>query len=420
MKILNLIPRYYPAIGGAEHYMQIISEHLAKKHDVEIWTSNAKTSSALWELDEKLNYDTSEAEETYNSVKIKRFNINPFPIKNRLINKAVRVIGSKIPINLIKYLTSLPTTWGMLKEIKKASDYDYIHVCPSSFNFLYYIASQIAKTSDAKLIITPFLHLGMNEEDPIRKKYLQKESLKFYKQAYKIIVQTNYEKEQLQNFAKSHKVNLKDEQFIKLGMAITPKEITGGSKERFYKKHNLSKNEKVVFYVGSRTGDKGVITLVQAMEKLWERGLKVKLALAGGISKEFKNFWKKQSDLVKKNTLDLGYVKNQEKLDLFAAGDVFSMVSKSDSFGIVYLESWVNKIPVIGCNIPAIREIISNGKNGFLLEFGDSHTLAKRIEQLINNDNLRKKLGSNGYRKVINNFTWEKKLSIIDSIYEKN
>ncbi len=419
MKILHLTPRYYPAIGGAEKYMQIISEHLAKKHKVEIWTSNAKTSNALWELDQKLEANSPDVKETHNSVKIKRFNINPFPIRNNLINKGVRIIGSKIPIKAVKQLTSLPTTWGMFNQVKMATDYDYVHVSPSSFNFLFYIAEKVTKKSSARLIITPFLHLGINENDPIRKKYLQKESLIFYKKAYKIIVQTNYEKEQLQKFALKYNIKLKDKQFTKLGMGITPKEITGGNKKRFYKKYKLKPDTKIVFYVGSRTEDKGVITLIKAMKRLWKKNLNVKLVLAGGVSKGFKEFWKNQPKIVKENTIDLGYVKDKDKLDLFATGDIFSMVSKSDSFGIVYLESWINKSPVIGCKIPAIKEIITEKKDGFLVQFDDVTGLAKKIEKLVLDDALRNKLGNNGYKKVINNFTWDKKLDIINSIYEE-
>src|ERR671939_166402 len=79
----------------------------------------------------------------------------------------------------------------------------------------------------------------------------------------------------------------------------------------------------------------------------------------------------------------LGFLSDQDKRDLQAAGQVFCMPSGTDSFGIVYLEAWLNGVPVIGARAGGVPEIISDGVDGYLIDFGDVPALANRIQLLL-------------------------------------
>src|SRR3712207_8646872 len=81
--------------------------------------------------------------------------------------------------------------------------------------------------------------------------------------------------------------------------------------------------------------------------------------------------------------------RSEDKRDLNAAGQVFCMPSRTDSFGIVYLEAWLNGVPVIGARAGGVPEIIDDGVDGYLVEFGDVAALANRIELLLDRKSTR-------------------------------
>ncbi|GAI34523.1 unnamed protein product, partial [marine sediment metagenome] len=90
--------------------------------------------------------------------------------------------------------------------------------------------------------------------------------------------------------------------------------------------------------------------------------------------------------------------------------DIFIMASKSESFGLAYSEAWLYKKPVIGAYCSGVMEVIEDGINGFLIPFGDKGMLSEYIVKLLANKDLRDKIGRRGYHKVINNYTWQKRL----------
>jgi phosphatidylinositol alpha-1,6-mannosyltransferase len=86
------------------------------------------------------------------------------------------------------------------------------------------------------------------------------------------------------------------------------------------------------------------------------------------------------------------------------------MPSIADSFGIAFLEGWLLSLPAIGAFAGGIPEAIDDGRDGFLVPFGDWHMLAEYIELLIKNPSLAQELGETGRQKVWRQFTWERVL----------
>ena len=103
------------------------------------------------------------------------------------------------------------------------------------------------------------------------------------------------------------------------------------------------------------------------------------------------------------------YARGKEKEIIFAAADLFCMPSISESFGLVYLEAWHKKKPVIAANIPAVKELIGDG--GMLVEYGNQKQLSKLIVEILESQDLSLRLGSNGYNRLIRNYDFDKLLS---------
>ncbi len=417
MKILHIIQRYYPAVGGAESYMKELSEYFAQSSEnhVEVWTSNALPPSTLVNVDgEKVE----RASEVINGVKVRRFPVAPWYLSLRNVNKLFRVGVSILPFWKTKYWASCPTVFGLYKAASQLqkNDFDVIHVSAAPQFGLFNAALQASRKTGARLFLSPFLHLGTDINDPIRTKYLVPWSVPFYCAADKIFIQTDAEKKAIIDLCQSHGCFLKLSKFEKLGVGIHVDEMLGGNGEHFREKYNLG-NSKIVFYIGARTAGKGVINLVEAMRRLWSAGKDYRLVLAGGDTTEFLEYWNVLPQKVKDKILCLGYISDDEKKDLLAAGNVMSMVSHTDSFGIIYLESWCYQKPVLACKTPVIAEIVDDNKCGFLVEFNDIESIAAKLDELLTDNSLAKTLGANGYQKLMQNYNWSDIFDKFEKVY---
>ena len=95
--------------------------------------------------------------------------------------------------------------------------------------------------------------------------------------------------------------------------------------------------------------------------------------------------------------------------------DIGIICSKSEGFGRVTVEYMMNELPVIGTNTGATPEIILDGETGFLFELDDYEMLASKIKILLEDIDLRKKMGIAGRKRAENEFNESK---MTQQIYE--
>jgi len=67
--------------------------------------------------------------------------------------------------------------------------------------------------------------------------------------------------------------------------------------------------------------------------------------------------------------------------------------SATETFGNVVLESLACGTPVVGANSGGVKNIITDGKTGFLCEPKNSNSFLSSIYQLLNNEEMRKQMG---------------------------
>lgn len=419
MKILNIIQRYYPAKGGAELFMKIVSEHLAKDSNtqVDIWTTDALDTEVLWDLEGET---VEKKEEVINGVNVKRYPIDNHVVNsNKYINKLFRVIFSKFPNWKVQNLATCPTVFNMLKDAKgiKKGSYDYVTASTTPYYFLFYVGYLISKKLDIPYILMPALHTGVNQDDGIRKKYLRKSVVPFFEHASKIVLNTQSEGRAITEFCKENGVELDQDKFIVTGQGVFLDQILDGNGERFREKYNLK--YPIVFQVGSKSHEKGSYNLVEAMKKVWDRGIDCHLVFAGQKNQDFSNYLDAIGDKYKKYVLNIDNISEEDKWDLYDAGDIFSMVSKTDSFGIVYLEAWAYRNPVLACDNPAIREVVNDGKDGYLVKFDYREEISNKIIHLLKNNEIREEMGNSGFEKVKGKYNWDTNLEKLEDIYKK-
>jgi glycosyltransferase involved in cell wall biosynthesis len=108
----------------------------------------------------------------------------------------------------------------------------------------------------------------------------------------------------------------------------------------------------------------------------------------------------------------LGPKYNDEKSNELLSSDIFVYPTRYDAWGLAVVEAMEAKLPVIATNEGSLPLIIKDGFTGFLVEKYSPIEIAEKLEVLINNPELREKMGEAGRKRYLEMFTYD--------IFEKN
>jgi glycosyltransferase involved in cell wall biosynthesis len=97
----------------------------------------------------------------------------------------------------------------------------------------------------------------------------------------------------------------------------------------------------------------------------------------------------------------------ERRPEFFAAIDVFSMPSRTDSFGIVFLEAWANGLPVVAAAAGGVAEVVHHGDDGLLVPFGDLEALSGALATFADNPAVAREFGNRGQRRVAHGYGWD-------------
>ncbi|MGG5460549.1 glycosyltransferase [Clostridium sp. B9] len=100
------------------------------------------------------------------------------------------------------------------------------------------------------------------------------------------------------------------------------------------------------------------------------------------------------------NIVFLNNIDNKLISNYYRASDLFLFASKSETQGIVLLEAMAAKTPVIAVRASGVVEVLENGENGFMT-YENTSTWAAKIEEVLNDDNLKKSLEENSYKTAL-------------------
>jgi len=404
LNILHFVHNYYPAIGGAENLMQNISERLQKRgHKVKVVVSNAlSVEDYIFPDNEKKLLPAGK--EIINGVKIERV---PFSTRNQILwsylHKLFRYL--KLPgKNWIRAFWQGPRT----KEYIRAGLRFPCHVicaCPLPTMNVYY-AHLLKKKKKCPTVIIPCIHTEDSEG------YHNKFFYKILRESDAIIALTSLEKGFLKN------IGVEPKKIFVTGIGI--EENSSGNEVDVRKKYRI-REKNIVLFVGQHGAHKGVTSLIKAMDFVWKERKDTALIIAGSPTSHSKNIIKliNRYDRNKRAKIYMIDSFNEdEKNAIYKSADVFVSVSKYESFGIVYLEAWLNKIPVIGCRTGASSTLVDDFRDGLRVEYDNHVELGAAILELLNDEATRKKMGKAGYEKVKKNYTWPLIVDKIEKVYK--
>jgi glycosyltransferase involved in cell wall biosynthesis len=198
----------------------------------------------------------------------------------------------------------------------------------------------------------------------------------------------------------------------------------GVDTKRFSPEGRVKSESFVMIYVGRISKDKGLLDLVESLASLNEKGMnKWELLLLGQGPESFiKELRTRVNQLgLGSQIKELGSV-GKEIVDYYRKSDLFVLPSYMEGMPISLLESMACGTPPLSANVGGIKEVITDGENGFLVPVRDTTRLAHQIEWCIDNREQLEKIGQKASDTIkeefnINN-TAQKYIRLFESLIE--
>lgn len=178
--------------------------------------------------------------------------------------------------------------------------------------------------------------------------------------------------------------------------------------------------------------DKDVLLFVRALDKAhYHSGLEyllksftkienksaVLLIVGGGNLKNYYISLSKKLGVANK-VIFVGSVPNEDMPRYYVASDIVVLPSiLTESFGMILIEAMATGKTVIASNLPGVRTVVDDGKDGLLIVPKNVNDLTSKIQYLLDNEELRSKFGKSGREKIKKRYPWEKIAKETEKVY---
>ena len=404
MHIVHVVQLYYPVPSGSIRYFSEIGKRLvAQGHQVTVLTTEAYDLEALWQADRRT---VDVPEEWHEGVRILRF-----PVRRRGGHPLVYPVLRRLLVELGRL--PLPVAWlravaSWTPQVPHIADWltqhhhtiDVLHVTNVTLDGLIHPVMDVAERFGIPVLCTPFMHLGELHDPAFVRYYSMPQQIDVLRRSVCVFTMTHREALFLQSRG------ISAERCVVVGAGVNVADVTAGDAATFRTQHDIPAGP-VVLQVGAMARDKGTITTIEAMQSLWQAGSAATLVLMGAPLQHFNDHVAQLPADVRARIRVIAYASHTDIVNGYAAAQVFVLPSRTDTFGMVFLEAWCNHVPVIGADAGGIPDVISAEEDGILVPFDDAAVLAQAIERCLNDPDLAHRLGANGHAKVLAQHTWE-------------
>jgi glycosyltransferase involved in cell wall biosynthesis len=169
--------------------------------------------------------------------------------------------------------------------------------------------------------------------------------------------------------------------------------------------------------VGRLADEKGFDRLILAVDRLLNRGARVRLAIAG----EGERRAALESLIGERNRRDkiqlLGY--RRDVPELLQAMDVFVLSSLREGLPNVLLEAMAMEVPVVATRINGIPRIVAHRGNGLLVEPDNVGELAAGLDLLLTNAEMQRRLAAAARATVVDRYGFAARMDKVSGIYRQ-
>lgn len=177
---------------------------------------------------------------------------------------------------------------------------------------------------------------------------------------------------------------------------------------------DIEEDDKVILTVARMDPLKAQDRAILAVKRVLKEFPKTKLLLVGngsfssskgGIGLSKADAWRQRlKDCADRlhltdNVIFAGYMGEKDLCAAYALSDLFVLPSVREGFGLVVVEAWLYKKPVIVSTSAGIADLIKNGENGLTFDPDDIEGFASKITEVLRNRNdFAELLGKNGFK----------------------
>lgn len=178
-------------------------------------------------------------------------------------------------------------------------------------------------------------------------------------------------------------------------------------------------SEKIVYYVGRMTYEKGIFVLLNAAPQILQAvDNQVKFVIIGGGNTN--NLKQQAWNLGIWNHCCFTGFMSEMNLDKFQTiADCAVFPSLYEPFGIVALESFAAKVPVVVSNAGGLPEVVKNTITGVVTLSHNSDSLAQGILEILKHPGYGKWLVKNAYADLSIRFNWSKLAKQTETVYNQ-
>ncbi len=417
MRITTVQPVYRPAIGGCEIYSHALVSRLRERHTVRVITVLNRQEDKLAHPDLWRNcllHATRGGQ---------RDEVDGVPVHLVSLSALERRLCYPMLRGYRHFETAAMALIERLFAAKIApliEDSDIVHVMHGGVSFLGRAAQRAAAARGIPFYFTPVLHeyhgwdhllrdgagakggrQHFGEQIPYVRKmpatYHDRYWAELARSADGVIALTDHEKGILV------REGVAEERIHVTG--IGPVVAAGGpSRDELRRRHGIG-DAPLVLFLGRKHELKGVVEILQAAEKVWERFPEARFAFVGPVEGSTEAALSRYAD--HPGVIDLPEVSDAEKSGWYRACDLFVSPSVHESLGGVFLEAWTFGRPIVGGDIPPVREISMSGRTGILVSRRDPGQIAEAVLRLVSDPDEAARLGALGAERVRTRYSWE-------------
>jgi len=174
-------------------------------------------------------------------------------------------------------------------------------------------------------------------------------------------------------------------------------------------------NEIVIGYVGRLFKAKGLAYLFSALKEIQDKHSNIAILIVGDGAQ--RNELETMARELKVRTIFAGWQRNVAPF--YYLMDIFVLPSLFEGLPNVILEAMAMKNAVVATNVGGNPDVLSNGKNGFLVPVRNVPELALALEKLIADENLRAQMGTINRQKIEEHFLWRKTTDKVEKVYSE-
>jgi glycosyltransferase involved in cell wall biosynthesis len=252
-------------------------------------------------------------------------------------------------------------------------------------NYLGALAQRAAVRFQIPFVIMPFVHPGSWGDDALNKT--------LYRRSNAVLTACEYEKTW----------------FEKIGVSRQSLSAVGGYPEayaKFQTRAMMDIDGPLVLFYGRRELYKGYALVLEAWKTARTVDSSWWLTLVGtGFDKSIN---------AGERVVTLPAPEGSPLADC----DIFCMPSKSETFGLVYVEAWSHERPVIACDIASSRELFHGESAGVIVKF-DAAEVSAALISMMRDASLRANMGAAGKKLVDRHYGKDHYEKNISSAYQR-